>query len=389
MNIALCAPTDIHALARFMGQDTQDIAPGLVCTVTTALIIDLLSRGHSVCVYTLSNNLPEETIYDWGRLRVFVGTTKRFRHLYRPQIAYLKRVIRADAPRFVHAHWTYEFALGALSSGIPTVATIHDLPWNVLRYVPNIYTVVRLMMAYMVGFKGANFTAVSPDAARHFKRYLSPGASIELIPNCLADWVFDLGRTCVSRSDRPFTFVTILEGLFGRKNGTCALKAFQITRRSFPDARLIMIGRGYEPRGVADRWATSKGLAQGVTFRGFMQHEPMLRFLLEETDVIVHTSLDEALSTATLESMALRKPVIAGKQTPGMHYLLDDGRVGLLVDVREPKEVARAMQQLAGDSELRKTLAEVAFEYSWNNFRADSVVPQYEALYKRFDGRHS
>ena len=327
MNIALCAPINIHPLARFMGQDTSGIAPGMGCTITTTLIIELLRRGHSVTVYTLSNDLPEETIYDWGRLRVFVGASRRFRYLYRPQIAYLKRVIKADAPRFVHAHWTYEFALGALSSGIPTVTTIHDLPWNVLRYVRHIYTVVRLIMAYMVGFRGTNFTAVSPDAARHFKRYLSPRASIEVIPNCLADWVFDLGRTGVSRGDRPFTFVTILEGLSGRKNGTCALRAFQITRQSFPDARLIMIGRGYEPGGVADRWATSRGLAQGVTFRGFMQHEPMLGFVMQEVDVLVHPSLDEALSTATLESMALKKPVIAGKQTPG-HALRAGWRPG-------------------------------------------------------------
>jgi L-malate glycosyltransferase len=389
MNIALCAPIDIHALARFMGQDTRRIAPGLICTVTTALIIDLMRRGYSVTVYTLSNDLPDEVLYDWGRLRIFVGTNRRFRYLYRPQVAYLKRVIKADAPRFVHAHWTYEFALGALGSGIPTITTIHDLPWNVLRYVHDIYQVVRLIMAYMVAFKGTNFTAVSPDAARHFKRYLSPRAFIEVIPNFVADWIFNFGRTGASRSDQPFTFVTILEGLSGRKNGKCALRAFQITRQSFPDARLIMIGRGYEAGGVADRWATSHGLAHGVTFRGFMQYAAMLDYIMQQTDVLVHPSFDEALSLAALESMALKKPVIAGKRTPGMYYALDGGRVGLLVDVREPKSVARAMQQLAGDPGLRRTLAEEAFEYAWNNFRIDTVVPQYEALYRTFDGRHS
>jgi glycosyltransferase involved in cell wall biosynthesis len=387
VNIALCAPTDIHALARFMGRNTQGIAPGLGCTVTTDLIIELLRCGHAVTVYTLSNNLAEEAIYDWGSLRVFVGAARRFRYLYRPQIAYLKRVIRADAPRFVHAHWTYEFALGALGSGVPTITTIHDLPWKVLRYTPHVGALVRLLMAYMVAFKCADFTAVSPDAANHLKSYLSPRASVEVIPNFVADWIFDLGRTGVSRSDRPFTFVTILEGLTGRKNGKCALRAFQITRRKFADARLIMIGRGYEPNGVADRWATSQGLAQGVTFRGFMPHEMMLELVMRESDVLVHPSLDEALSTATLEAMALKRPVVAGERTPGMHSALDNGRVGLLIDVRDPEAVATAMQQLAGDPGLRKTMAEEAYEYAWNNFRAATVIPQYEALYKTFDER--
>jgi len=51
----------------------------------------------------------------------------------------------------------------------------------------------------------------------------------------------------------------------------------------------------------------------------------------------------------------------------------------MLVDVRDPSEVASAMQKLAGDPGLRKSLADAAFEHAWNNFRADVVVPQYES----------
>lgn len=385
MRIALCAPTDIHALARFMGRDTQGIAPGMGSTAITPLIIELLRRGHEVTIYTLSNDLPEEAIYDWGSLRVFVGPNRRLRYFYRPQIAYLKRVIRADAPRFVHAHWTYEFALGALASGVPTLTTIHDLPWNILRYLQHIGVSVRLSMAYMVAFKGTNFTAVSPHAARHFRRWLRPGAQIAIVPNFTADWIFDLGRTGDSRNDRPFTFVTVLQGWSRLKNGKCALKAFQLARKSLPDARLIMIGSGYETGGAADRWATPQGLAQGVTFQGPMQYRQMLGFVMQEADVLVHPSVEESFSLAALEAMALKKAVIAGKRTPGTRWVLDEGRVGLLVDVRDPKAVARAMQQLAGNPALRRELADAAFEHAWNNFRADVVVPQYEALYKRFD----
>jgi glycosyltransferase involved in cell wall biosynthesis len=68
-----------------------------------------------------------------------------------------------------------------------------------------------------------------------------------------------------------------------------------------------------------------------------------------------------------------------------MNCLLDDGRVGLLVDVRDAKEVAGAMEKLAANSGLCKTMAEAAFEYAWNNFRADVVVPKHEDLYRRLD----
>jgi glycosyltransferase involved in cell wall biosynthesis len=372
-----------------MGRDERGIAPGMGGNpATTPLIMELVRRGHVVTLFTLSDDLQEEAFYDWGSLRVFVGPNRRFRYLYCPQIAYLKRVIRADAPRFVHANWTYEFAIGALASGVPTVTTIHDQPWNILRYFyKNISVYVRLLMAYLVAFKGTYFTAVSAEAARHFRRWLFPRAPIQVIPNFTGDWIFDLGRAGVSRSDRPFTFATVLQGWSRLKNGECALRAFQLVRQSFPGARLIMIGRDYETGGVAHSWATLQGLAQGVTFCGLMQYGAHLRFVMQEADVVVHPSLNESLSLAVAQFTALKKPVIAGKQTPGMHWLLDEGRVGLLVDVREPKEVAAAMEQLAGDPGLRKTLADAAFEHAWNNFRADIVVPQYEALYKKFDAQ--
>lgn len=388
LNIAIAAPIDIHALARFMGRNTQGIEPGMGSNpATTPLIMELVRRGHVVTLYTLSPNLPKETIYDWGTLRVFVGPHTRFRHLFRPQIAFLKRVIRMDAPRFVHANWTYEFAIGSLSSGVPTVTTIHDLPWNIVRYFyRDMGAYAKLLMAYVVAFRGKYFTTGSSDAAGHFRRWFFLRAPIELIPNFTADWIFDLGKTSAPRSDRPLTFLTALQGWSRRKNGKCALMAFQLTRKSFPDARLIMIGRDYGTGGAAQAWATSQGLAEGVTFLGEMQYAAYVRFFMQEADVFVHPSLDEALSLATAESMALKKPVIAGKRTPGMNCLLDEGRVGMLVDVRDPSEVASAMQKLAGDPGLRKSLADAAFEHAWNNFRADVVVPQYESLYERFDG---
>jgi glycosyltransferase involved in cell wall biosynthesis len=352
---------------------------------TTPLIMELVRRGHVVTAFTLSDHVQKGVFYDWGTLRVFVGPNTRFRYLYRPEISYLRRVIKDDAPRFVHANWTYEFALGALASGVPTVTTIHDLPWNVLRYVMHIGIFVRLLMAYMVAFKGTNFTAVSPDAARHFRRWLRPGTQIAVVPNFTADWIFDLGRTGNSRKDRPFTFLTILQGWSRRKNGKCALRAFQLAQKSLPDARLLMIGLGYETGGAAHRWATAKGLAKGVSFQGTMQYGALVRFVMQEADVLVHPSVEESFSLAVLEAMALKKAVIAGKRTPGTHWVLDEGRVGLLVDVRDPEEIAAAMQRLASDPELRKTTAEAAFEHAWKNYSADVVVPQYEALYRDMD----
>ena len=385
MKIALCAPADIHFIAHFTGHDTDGVAPGLGGTATTPLVAELLNRGHDVTLYTLSKGLAKEEVYRFGNLRVLVGPFRE-RHLarnyYWQEIDYLKRVITADAPPFVHAHWTYEFALGALRSGVPTVTTIHDLPWNVLRYYRDPHRAVRLLMAYEVALRGRCFTAVSEGAAIHFSRHIKPGAKIEIIPNGLADDIFALGRHHRRESDIGITFATILLGWSRRKNAETALKAFDILRHQLPGARLVMFGFDYEPGGPAHQWAKNMSLDKNVLFAGPVPNPKLLQRVSKEVDVVVHPSLDEAFSMAALETMALRKALIARETTPGMREMFGSGGGGL-VDVKSPTAIAQAMLQLATNADYRHHLANRSYERALKHYRLSAVVDHYEALYRR------
>jgi glycosyltransferase involved in cell wall biosynthesis len=383
MKVALCAPADLHALARFQGQDCACIAPGLGSTATTPLIVELLRRGHELTLYTLSKGLAQPEIYNWGMLRIVAGGF-RDRHLasayYRPEIGFLRKAIAADAPAFVHAHWTYEFALGALRSGIPTLTTIHDLPWNVLRYYRDPHRAVRLLMAYEVALRCRHFTAVSASAARHFVRYIKPGTTIDVIPNGLPDAIFAMGRDSRRESGQPITFAAVLQGWSRRKNPKAALQAFRIAKRQFPGARLVLYGCGYEANGCAHRWARETNLDRDVVFAGPLPHLELLRRIDAEVDIVVHPSRDEAFSMTALEMMALRKAIIAGDHTPGMREMF--GGDGVLVDVRNPAAMAQAMVQLASDAESRHRLADCCFERAFKHFRLSMAAARYEALYR-------
>ena len=384
MKIAMCAPADIHALARFCGQGTGGVPPGLGSTATTPLIEELLRRGHEITLFTLSNGLAKETTHEWGGLRIFIGPSRQYgaaRNLYWPEVAYLRRVIAQERPAFVHAHWTYEFALGVLAAGVPMLTTIHDLPWNVLRYFGDRSRFIRLLIAYSIALRCHRYTAVSEDAANHFRRYLKPGADIEVIPNFLSDSIFEIGHATVV-SDRPFTFGTILQGWTRRKNATAALKAFQTVSRIAPESRLIMMGTDYEHGGPAHRWAHQHRLDTGVTFAGLLPYKQMLQRVRDEVDVVVHPSLDEAFSMTVLESMALAKPVIAGRNTPGIRQALRDGEAGVLTDVRDSNSIARAMLTLLSDPSYRQRVAQSGCQHVTSTYRKGLIVPQYEAVYR-------
>jgi len=384
MRIAFCAPTDIHALARFSSQSTVGVAHGLGSTATTPLILELLRRGHEVTVYTLSKGLHNEETYSWGNLKIFVGPSRQ-RHLarnfYRPEISYLKRVIRTDAPAFVHAHWTYEFALAALRSGISTLTTIHDLPWKVLQYFRDPHRAVRLLMAYEVAFRGQHFTAVSEDAAMHFRRYLKPGAEIRVVPNGLPNAVFEISEHSAAKNHPGVTFATILQGWSRQKNPTAALEAFHILKHTIPDAQLLMFGLGYEQGGPAQQWAIQRHLDLGVTFAGPLPYHELLKRVAEEVDIVVHPSLDESFSMVAVEAMALKKPVIAGKSSTGVREVLGFGKYGILVDITDPKAIGQEMVRLACDTEFRDRVAQVGYQRASSLYRMETVATMYEELY--------
>ena len=48
----------------------------------------------------------------------------------------LLKAINLAQPDIIHAHWTYEFALAAIKSGLPHLITCHDAPAVILRYNP-------------------------------------------------------------------------------------------------------------------------------------------------------------------------------------------------------------------------------------------------------------
>jgi L-malate glycosyltransferase len=386
VKIAFCSPVDIHSLAKFYGQPPQGIPAGMGNTAATPLVLELLRRGHEVDVYTLDRDLALEEVYRWGNLRLFVGPCRqrhRARNFFRTEIDYLARVIRKSHPRFVHAHWTYEFALGAVRSGIPTLTTVHDLPWKVLWHFRDPYRLVRLMMAYQVAASGAHFTAVSSDAAEHFRRYFHPKRKVSVIPNGLSDTVFHLGEKQFQPVRKGVVFATVLQGWTRQKNPVAALKAFAIVRREIPDARLIMFGTGYEPGGPAQRWATRHKLVTDVTFAGPVEYEILLARLRDEVDVVIHPSLDESFSMVAAEAMALKKPVVAGKKTTGVREVLDFGRSGVLVDVNDSDAFAQEMVRLGRDLGYRDRVAQSGFERAASQFRLGTVVTQYEGLYGR------
>jgi len=350
-------------------------AMGLLCN-------EMLRRGRRMIIFTLDPLASTEKILEGERLKICVGpyTARPAHNFFATERHYLTRAIVRENPTVLHAHWTYEFALGASRSGLPHLVTAHDAPWNVLRYDFTKYRTIRTIMAYMAGRSAQKIIAVSPYVGEHLRRYGFHSKPIDIIPNGMPASRF----THIHQRDlsTPITFATTLMGWSGRKNGETAIEAFAKVRSQVAGARLLMFGVGHGPQEGAACWARERGWDAGIEFLGYLpQHTDVQKRLLRDVDVLVHPALEEAHPMSLVEAMSLGIPVIGGISSGGVPWTLGMGECGVLVDVRSPDRLAEAMLRLAQNEDDRVRLGMAGQESAKNRFHIEQVASRYEAIY--------
>lgn len=382
--IGMLGPISVGEFSRYI----DDCAPrrclpkGLGGIPVNILSNELLERGKRLVIFSLSPEVTEEVVIDGQNLRLCIGPFRkdRARDFFKKERMYLLKAIRREKPHLLHAQWTYEYALAAQESGFPHVITAHDAPINVLKHDFTRYRIVRTMMAYRVLAKGSKVVSVSPYVAKHLKRYMLYRGAGEVIPNGLARSVFKK-RDSVDRVRREFTVVTLLSNWSEIKNGKAAIKAFDLFKREGASARMIMYGAGYGPGEAAERWARQRGSSEGIMFAGYKPHAEVLENLASEADVLLHPALEEAHGLPVSEAMALGIPVIGGRNSGAVPWAMNEGRAGVLVDVKSPDAIAAALRRLARSNGEREVLSRRGRTYTENLFSIGAVADAYDEIY--------
>lgn len=379
MRVAYAGPISLHLL-QDEGVDPASTPPGFLYAFGAYLVREYLRQGHEVSVVTTIHRLPSPYSWSNGRLSIDAVPTRRgylfcldgFRAERRQMVAALRR----RRPDVVHAQWTYEFAHAGLGSGLPCLVTARDSPRQILGHSPSAYTFYKKCYGDWLIPRIPRLTAVSPYMRQELLDSYALRTDPLVIPNGIRPEVFAAAERPSVR--RPFTFTTVA-GWDPRKNATSLLAAFAALHRRRDDARLHLIGRGLEPDGPAARWARARGGAAGMVFLGHLQHADVLRQLREHTDAFVHPTLEESFGSAILEAMSQRVPVIAGRASGAVPWILDEGRAGMLVDVTSPDALREGMERMMSDVELRQRHARAGYERASTEFALPAVADRFLA----------
>jgi len=294
-------------------------------------------------------------------------------------VARLRALVRDRGIDLVHGHSPYPMvgARVALPRKVPLVYTEHNL-WS--RYDPATY------WANLVTYPRNDHVLAVSEHVRRSARY---PVALRFLPMPPLETLYhgpdQEALSSVEPPDGVLRELGVPEGvpvvgtignLKEHKGHHHLLQAATIVRRAVPEVRFVLVGQG--PREEALRLqATKLGLDGTVVFAGY--REDALR-VASTFDVFVLSSLQEGLSIALLEAMALGKPPVVTR-VGGLPEVVSDEENGLVVPPADPRALAEGIIRLLDDASIRSKFGEAARRRA-AGFDIRQAVQRMEAVYE-------
>lgn len=293
---------------------------------------------------------------------------------------HLMRLLRGR-PDVVHVH-EHPVLLGAAivyrlvaMRPVRVVHTVHIEPvarWPLWK---------RLILGWLMSRCWA-VTAVSADTARRLVDVATPLPRVHVVH----------GGTDVPVRGRDDPAVASFLATFGVSEGPILcqiglnfprkvagvlrlIEAFATVRRSFPAARLLLVGTGAYQTKVAAA-AARHGVQSAVVLTGYLDD---VSIPLAAADLYCHITLQDACPLSVLEAMRVGKPIVAAR-IGGIPELIVDGHNGVLVDP-DPTTVAAAIIELLTKADATRALAQQAAATARNRFTWQRVADEFQVVY--------
>lgn len=339
MKIALVATGGLHPSGR------EQVIPALLT------LVERLATAHDVHAFTLRHlpraqtySLHGATVHDLGRPG---GRWRQWRAL--------SRALRATGPfDVVHGYWGDPAGtlavLAARRLGVASIVTcdsgefvsLPDCDYGLQR---------RLSSRLAVSYACRRATAVHVTSA--YMQGLASRAGIDAHRIPLGIDVNQFATSAARRDVHPWRLLQVAS-LNRVKDQTTLLNALARVRQRH-DVHLDLIGED-TLAGHLRQLAMKMGIADAVTFHGFVPHDRLAGFY-RAAHLYAQSSRHEAAGVAVLEAAASGLAIVGTR----VGYIHDwDGAAALAVDVGDHDGLALAIESLITDTPRREMLADAA-----------------------------
>ena len=207
------------------------------------------------------------------------------------------------------------------------------------------------------------------------------GIKFEIIPNPARLETIGLGV----KTQNP-SIISIANGWSELKNIDRLIVAFADVRNTLPEAELILVGNPFSPD-AGLRCAKMRNLPiEGIKFAGSIPHNA-LADIISSAWVLVHPSLEESFGNTLIEAMVCSVPVIGGRNSGSVPWVLGHGKGGMLCDVTDINDITLSILKLLNDEKLRREIGKKGRLWVENNFSIAKVAEQTIEFYRKMLGK--
>jgi L-malate glycosyltransferase len=352
----------------------------------------LARRGHAAHFITMSvpYRLREEFNENIFFHTVEVEPYPLFEHTpYNMALAAkMREVAESEKLDLLHVHYAIPHAISAylaaqmtLPARLPVVTTLHGTDITLVGQDKSFFELTRF------GIENSTaVTAVSDYLKAKTEEVFAPRREIRRIHNFADANLFRKhaagGQSCHRKAFAPNgeTVYMHLSNFRPVKRVEDVVRVFARAAQAV-DAVLVMVGEGPMLRPARDL-AESLGVAGRVKFLGNQMDVPAL---MGCGDVFLFPSEVESFGLAPLEAMACEMPVIAS-DSGGIPEVVVHGETGFLAPVGDVETMGEYAVRLGLDPALRARMGAAGRARAIEKFSPETMVDQYEALYREVVG---
>ena len=149
----------------------------------------------------------------------------------------------------------------------------------------------------------------------------------------------------------------------------------------------VIVGDGHH-RAACEKLSAKLGLAERVTFTGFLPQAEVHEFYRDTSVVVVPSVWPEPMGLVGLEAMRAALPVVAF-DAGGISAWLRDGENGFLVPWMDKAQFARRIDELLMDKTLARAMGGRGLERVTRDFDFDRYIGALENLFERMTAERS
>lgn len=156
-----------------------------------------------------------------------------------------------------------------------------------------------------------------------------------------------------------------------------AISSYQFLKKKYPNLEMTIAGDGSILKNV--KKYVDESNIKDVKFLGYVRKEEKIN-TFRYASIYIFPSYREGMPTSLLEAMAFGLPIIT-RPVGGISDIFVDGKMGYLIDSKEPLDFAEKIEILLNDEDLLNSISEFNYCFARNNYLASIVARRLENIY--------